>query len=90
MRVHVCKTLILGFFIVSVYGPVSPTFGQQEDCRCKKKPAAAMPPIISAAMKCDVRAVNQLIAGGALIETRDDEGDTSLKYAIKAKCDETG
>jgi len=57
-----------------------------KDCKDKKEPEK--PAIIKLAMKCDFAGVTDLIASGTLVETRDHEGNTLLKYAVEAECDQ--
>src|SRR6185369_2730989 len=59
---------------------------QKKDCQCKES-HGPKPQIISAVEKCDVETVTRLIRNGASIESKDDEGNTLLKYAIEKKCE---
>src|SRR5919112_1464417 len=59
---------------------------QKKDCDCDKKPPGPKPQIISAVEKCDVETVSGLIRNGASIESKDEEGNTLLKYAVEKKC----
>src|SRR3569832_800623 len=60
---------------------------QKKDREGDKKPPGPKPQIISAVEKCDVETVTGLIRNGASIETKDEEGNTLLKYAIEKKCE---
>ena len=59
---------------------------QKKNCDCEK-PKGPKPQIISAVEKCDVETVTRLIRNGASIESKDDEGNTLLKYSIEKKCE---
>jgi ankyrin repeat protein len=58
---------------------------QKQDC--KKEPEKPKPHVITLAMKCDFPAVTDLIASGTAIETKDEEGNTLLKFAVEAECE---
>ena len=88
MRINYCELFVASLLLLLICGPLAEfTFAQQPDSPCKKEPEAAKPPIIIAAKNCDIPAVNDFIAGGAQIETKDEDGNTLLKYAIEAKCE---
>ncbi len=73
-------------FLASLVPGLSLVGGQKKDC-CEKTPQGPKPQIISAVENCDVETVTRLIRNGASIESKDDEGNTLLKYAIEKKCE---
>jgi ankyrin repeat protein len=84
MTIRSLNLLIL--FLLALHGSTAQTTLPQVKC-CKDKKEPEKPQIIKLAMKCDVAGVTDLIANGTPVETKDEEGNTLLKYAVEAQCE---
>ena len=80
------QLFVIALLVALVHG-ITPVGAQKKNCPCEKTPPGPKAQIIAAVEKCDVETVTSLIRNGASIESKDEEGNTLLKYSIEKKCD---